>query len=91
MSESYRVLKEFTFADGDVLRVGDLFRDKGGSILDTYRVKAIRNYRRSGLQVVVTIIRRVRDGQVSEPMVEAGPWPVTALFDGRIVRVEAES
>ncbi|MFE7799045.1 hypothetical protein [Nocardia sp. NPDC057440] len=90
MSEAYTVHAEYRFADGEVLRVGDLWRDRGGSIRDTYRVKAIRNYRRSGLQVVVDIIRRERDGQVTEPGTET-QWPVAALFDGRIVRDGGDS
>ncbi|WP_069167250.1 hypothetical protein [Nocardia altamirensis] len=88
MSEAYRVLKQFRFTDGDLLQVGDLFRDNHNSpIQDTYRIKAIRNYRRSGLHVVLTVVRSERDGEVTEPMTEF-VWPIEALFDDdRVVRV----
>ncbi|KIA63048.1 hypothetical protein [Nocardia vulneris] len=91
MSESYRVRTEHRFATGQVLRVGDLFRDNdNSSIRDMYRVKAIRDYRRSGLHVVLTIIRREHNGEATEPMTEC-VWPIAALFDDddRVVPVEA--
>lgn len=89
MSESYRVVKEVRFAAGEVVRVGDLFRDNdNGLIQDTYRVEAIRKYRRSGLHVVFRVIRRERDGQVITPDT-VFMWPIEAMADDRIVRVEA--
>ena len=90
MSESYRAFKHYSFATGQTLTVGEVYRDRSGPIRDTYRLKGIRKYRRSGLCVVLTIIRREGDGQVTEPLIEV-VWPVAALFDGRIVRAEESS
>ncbi|MGW4247975.1 hypothetical protein [Nocardia sp. NPDC004722] len=90
MSESYRVLHEFRFADGEVVRIGDVFQDNDkGSIQDTFRVQTIRRYSRSGVHMLLQIVQRVCDGEVVEPATLAMLWPIVALSpdDDRIVRV----
>lgn len=81
MSPAYRVRQEHEFTDGTVVRVGDLYRDAGrGPIRDTYRVKSIRQYRNPrSLEVVLTIIRRERDGEVTEPNIDT-QMPIGGLF-----------
>lgn len=91
MSSAYRVRQEHRFADGTVVRVGDLYRDAGsGPIRDTYRVKSIRYYRRTqSVEVVLTVIHRERDGVVTEPNIDT-QMPIRGLrYDEQIVPVEA--